>query len=108
MRRTLAGTRATTVSAVGTAILIEDLRDVGELPARAVVVTSAASPDLVLVVRRAVGIVTETGGPASHAAILAREFGIACSVGVSGAMSKIPHGVAIRINGATGEVDVLH
>jgi pyruvate,water dikinase len=49
-------------------------------------------------------VVTEVGGPLSHPAILAREFGIPAVVGVPGAMERIRDGQGVTVDGATGSI----
>ncbi|HOX28632.1 MAG TPA: phosphoenolpyruvate-utilizing N-terminal domain-containing protein, partial [bacterium] len=53
---------------------------------------------------RTAGIVTERGGAASHASILARALGIPCVVGVEGLLERTSDGVEIAIDGGKGEV----
>jgi pyruvate,water dikinase len=54
--------------------------------------------------RMAAGVVTETGGALSHAAIVAREHGIPAVLGVPNATNSIPDGLTITIDGTTGTV----
>jgi len=51
-------------------------------------------------------IITAEGGALSHAAVLARELGIAAVVGVSGAMS-VPDGATVEVDPVAGLVRVL-
>ncbi len=53
------------------------------------------------------GIVTDNGGLLSHAAIVAREYGIPGVVGTREATERIANGVLVRVDGDTGEVTVL-
>ncbi len=53
------------------------------------------------------GFITERGGRASHAAILARALGIPAVSGLKGVSRHVKNGDEVLINGATGEV-VLH
>jgi len=53
------------------------------------------------------GIVTDAGGLLSHAAIVAREYGIPGVVGTREATELIPDGTRVRVNGEAGEVVVL-
>jgi nucleoside-diphosphate-sugar epimerase/phosphohistidine swiveling domain-containing protein len=55
----------------------------------------------------AAAVVTELGGPMSHAAVVAREFGFPCVVDVHGATKFLPSGALIEVDGATGEIHVL-
>ena len=53
----------------------------------------------------AAGIVTELGGPLSHAAIVAREFGVPSVVNVVGATRAIRTGDVLRVDGDRGVVE---
>ena len=53
------------------------------------------------------GIVTDSGGALSHAAIVAREYGIPGVVGTRDATVQIPDGAQVRVDGDAGEVTVL-
>ena len=53
------------------------------------------------------GIVTDNGGLLSHAAIVAREYGIPGVVGTREATEKIANGMRVRVDGDAGEVTVL-
>lgn len=52
-------------------------------------------------------IVTDNGGLLSHAAIVAREYGIPGVVGTRDATVQIADGVRVRVDGDSGEVTVL-
>lgn len=52
------------------------------------------------------GIVTMTGGPTSHAAILARSLGIPAVMGAKGIMEKINPGALLIVDGDKGKVIV--
>jgi pyruvate,water dikinase len=53
------------------------------------------------------GVVTDTGGMLTHAAIAAREYSIPAVVGTWNATASIRNGDLIRIDGSAGIVDVL-
>jgi nucleoside-diphosphate-sugar epimerase/phosphohistidine swiveling domain-containing protein len=55
----------------------------------------------------AAAVVTELGGPMSHAAVVAREFGFPCVVDVQGATKSLPPGALVEVDGTTGEIHVL-
>ncbi|WHS36195.1 PEP/pyruvate-binding domain-containing protein [Auritidibacter ignavus] len=55
----------------------------------------------------AAGVITETGGVLSHAAIVAREYGIPAVLGVVGATTRIEDGSRITIDGSAGTVTLL-
>lgn len=52
-------------------------------------------------------VVTELGGPMSHAAVVAREFGIPCVVDVHDATRRLPPGALIEVDGTAGTIQVL-
>ena len=49
-------------------------------------------------------VVTDNGGLMSHAAIMAREFGIPAVVGTRDGTLRIPDGATVRVDGDNGEV----
>jgi pyruvate,water dikinase len=53
----------------------------------------------------AAGVVTELGGSLSHAAVVAREFGVPSVVNVEGATRAIRTGDLVRVDGGTGVVE---
>lgn len=55
----------------------------------------------------AAAVVTELGGPMSHAAVVAREFGVPCVVDVHGATRRLPPGALVEVDGGTGDIRVL-
>jgi len=55
----------------------------------------------------AAAVVTELGGPMSHAAVVAREFGFPCVVDAQGATRSLPPGALVEVDGTTGEIHVL-
>jgi pyruvate,water dikinase len=54
------------------------------------------------------GVVTDTGGMLTHAAIAAREYGIPAVVGTWNATTSVRNGDIVRVNGATGAVEILN
>ncbi|MDO9456972.1 phosphoenolpyruvate--protein phosphotransferase [Nocardioides sp.] len=61
--------------------------------------TAGLDPAIIL------ALVTERGGPTSHTAIIARQLGIPCLVGVAGALS-LEAGVPVLVDGVAGTVEV--
>jgi nucleoside-diphosphate-sugar epimerase/phosphohistidine swiveling domain-containing protein len=55
----------------------------------------------------AAAVVTELGGPMSHAAVVAREFGIPGVVDVQDATRRLPPGALVEVDGESGEIQVL-
>ena len=55
----------------------------------------------------AAGVVTELGGPLSHAALVAREYGVPTVVNVAGVMMALRTGDRVRVDGTRGTVERL-
>ena len=91
----------------GTARLVDDAADFGRIQQGDVLVTRNTSPYFNVVLPLLGAIVTDRGGQLSHAAIVAREYGIPGVVGTRDATTTIPDGARIRVDGTTGEVHVL-
>ncbi len=72
-----------------------------------VVVTEMIRPYMVPLLREAAAIVTEEGGVASHAAVLARELRLPCVVGVHGATRILHTGTPLFVSVRTGSVYVV-
>lgn len=86
------------------------IRDVTELPLvrdGEVLVTPSTGPTFNVVLPLLKALVTERGGALSHAAIVAREYGIPGVVGCRDATNRIKTGTRVRVDGAKGEVWIL-
>lgn len=98
-----------TGAAVGEAIaaaevcVIRSTADIARFRDGAILVTEATDPDWVPVMRRAAGIVTDHGGPTSHAAIVSRELGVPAVVGAGRATAMLREGQVITLSCAEGE-----
>jgi rifampicin phosphotransferase len=69
-----------------------------------VLVARHTDPGWIALFANASGIVVERGSLLSHSAIVARELGIPCVVGLKGAMDWIVTGEEIEVDGAAGTV----
>ena len=72
-----------------------------------VLVTESTSEAFNILLPLLGAIVTDNGGLLSHAAIVAREYGIPGVVGTREATERIADGVRVRVDGDAGEVTVL-
>ncbi|MEA5623383.1 putative PEP-binding protein [Nostoc sp. UHCC 0251] len=75
-----------------------------QLPKGVILVIPAIAPDWLPLLQQVSGIITEQGGLTSHAAILARELGIAAVVNATSATSLIQTGERLLLDGDRGEV----
>ncbi len=49
----------------------------------------------------------EVGGPMTHGAVVAREYGIPAVVGVTRAVARLKTGQWVRVDGSEGQVVIL-
>jgi phosphohistidine swiveling domain-containing protein len=70
-----------------------------------VLVAAGTDFDLALNLTLAGAVVTEEDGILSHAAVVARERGIPCVIGVTGATSRLQTGTVVTVNGDSGTVE---
>lgn len=94
-------------SITGIARVIIKLSDAGRLNRGEILVTATTSPPWTPLFATAGGIVTDTGGPLSHCAIVAREYGLPAVVGTGMATGVIQDGQQIEVNGDSGEVRIV-
>ena len=91
----------------GTARVVAGPEDFNRVREGDVLVTVATSASINVVLPLLGAIVTDRGGLLSHAAIVAREYGIPGVVGTRDATRVIPDGARVRVDGRTGRVEVL-
>jgi pyruvate,water dikinase len=72
-----------------------------------VVVTRAVTPALAMIVDGCAALVSETGGLLDHGAALAREIGITCVVGCTGAWAQLGDGMLVAVDGDAGLVSMM-
>lgn len=90
-------------TATGTARVLQSPSEAGKLQPGDIVVTENISPDWDPVLKKVAGIVTNSGGRTSHAAIVARELGVPAVVGAVNATMKIRDGAAITVSCSEGK-----
>jgi len=80
------------------------------LPVDGKVILAAAvlTPQVVTSVERErlLAIVAEAGGRFSHAAVLARAFGVPCVVGLPGLLPRLEQGMQLAVDGGRGTVEL--
>lgn len=103
----LRGIAASGGSYEGPARRVAGPAEFGRIQRGDVLVTEATSEAFNILLPLLGAIVTDNGGALSHAAIVAREYGIPGVVGTREATERIPDGARVRVDGETGEVEVL-
>ena len=91
----------------GPARFVSSLEEFDQVQEGEILVCRMTNPAWVVLFTKIAGLVTEAGGTVSHPAVVAREFGIPAVVGTGNAGERIRTGDRIRVNGATGVVDIL-
>jgi phosphohistidine swiveling domain-containing protein len=91
----------------GIARLVLDPRDMDRVRKGDLLITRATSPAYNALLPLIGGVVTDRGGTLSHAAVVAREYGIPAVVGTGNATELIRDGARVRIDGATGTVELF-
>ena len=104
-RDTLEGAGASSGRVTGVARVILDPHS-AHLEPGAILVAPSTDPGWTPLFLTAGGLVMEMGGPMSHGAIVAREYGIPAVVGVRGATELIRTGQTITIDGSAGTVSL--
>ena len=93
--------------AEGTARIVKSAEEFGRLQQGDILVCQVTNPTWAPIFQRIAGAVSDIGGSMSHAAIVAREYGLPAVVGTGTATSRIKDGQRIRIDGARGVVTIL-
>ena len=105
-KRILVGTPGSPGRAQGTARIIAGPDDFHRFQPGDVLVAHTTTPIWTPLLNIASAVVTEVGGPFSHAAIVTREFGIPLVNGALDATQVIVDGVPIVVDGSAGIVEL--
>jgi pyruvate,water dikinase len=84
--------------------VLSSLADGAKLEPGDILVARSTDPSWTPLFLIAGGIILEEGGPLSHAAIVAREFGLPAVLNVTGAMRHLAEGSEVEVNGTAGVV----
>jgi pyruvate,water dikinase len=98
------GLGASPGTAVGRVRVLRDPREGAALEAGEILVAPMTNPDWVPVIRRAGGLVTDSGGMTCHAAIVSRELGVPCIVGARDATGVLADGMLVTVDADHGAV----
>jgi pyruvate, water dikinase len=92
----------------GPARVIRDVSEMARVQSGDVLVADMTDPDWEPVMKRASAIVTNRGGRTCHAAIIARELGIAAVVGCGNATQTIREGQEVTVSCAEGDTGYVY
>jgi phosphohistidine swiveling domain-containing protein len=100
----LKGTSGSPGVARGPARVVRDVSEFGKLRAGDVLVAPVTNPAWTPLFQRAAAIVVDTGGAASHAAIVAREYGIPAVMATMNGTKELKDGQWVQVDGSRGLV----
>ena len=93
--------------AEGIARVVKSVDDINRLRHGDILVCRITNPSWAPVFQKIAAAVSDIGGSMSHAAIVAREYGLPAVVGTGTATQKIKDGQRIRVDGGRGVVTIL-
>ena len=101
------GCGASSGIAEGPARVLTDVNQIGEIRDGEILVCPVTAPSWAPVFGKIKAAVSDIGGSMSHAAIVAREYGMPAVVGTGDATKRIRTGQRVRVDGDRGIVQVL-
>ena len=105
--RTSRGYAASPGVVEGIARVVRDVNEIGTVQQGEVLVCSVTAPSWGPVFPKIAAAVSDIGGMMSHAAIVAREYGLPAVVGTGHATKLIKTGDRVRVDGDNGTVTIL-
>ena len=91
----------------GIAHVVTSVDEIGSIREGEVLVCPVTAPSWAPVFGKIKAAVSDIGGAMSHAAIVAREYGLPAVVGTGHATKRIKTGQRVRVDGTSGLVTVL-
>jgi pyruvate,water dikinase len=91
----------------GPARVLKNVNDIGQIRDGEILVCPVTAPSWAPVFGKILAAVSDIGGTMSHAAIVAREYGMPAVVGTGQATKRIKTGQRLRVDGDRGIVTIL-
>ena len=104
-RALVSGTPASPGRATGLVRVVRGAQDFDQLQPGEILVAPLTAPAWTPLFTRAAAVVTDVGSLASHASIIAREYGIPAVVGCGDATARLGTGMRVTVDGSTGNVE---
>jgi len=105
--REIKGFAASRGVAEGIARVVKSVDEIGRLRHGDILVCQVTNPTWAPIFQKIAAAVSDIGGSMSHAAIVAREYGLPAVVGTGTATHTIKDGQRIRVDGGRGVVTIL-
>ncbi len=93
--------------ATGRVRIIKEAKDFSKLSSGEIIVAPSTTPAWTVLFGVASAIITDVGGSLSHAAIVAREYGIPAVLGTDIGTLKLKDGDYVRVDGTSGTVNLV-
>ncbi len=106
-RNKLQGIGASPGQVEGKIKVLQNFQVVADIDRETIIVVPYTDSGWAVVLARAGGLIAEVGGRLSHGAIVAREYGIPAVMDIHNATQFLHDGQRVRIDGATGIVEIL-
>lgn len=90
----------------GTVTVVRDPSELSDLNGT-ILVCRSTDPGWVPLFPTAAGLLVERGSLLSHAAIVAREMGKPCIVGIKGLLSQVETGDEVTFDGSSGKIEII-
>ena len=100
----LRGSAGSSGIASGPVRIVNNVSEFGKLQRGDILVAPLTNPAWTPLFQRAAAVVVDTGGAASHAAIVAREYGVPAVMGTINGTTQLHDGQWIRVDGSRGFV----
>ena len=100
------GLPASRGTATGTARIVRTLAEADRIEEGDILVCDMTTPAWTPLFASLGGIVADSGGPLSHCAVVAREYGVPCVVGTRTGSRVIPDGARVTVDGGQGLVRI--
>jgi phosphohistidine swiveling domain-containing protein len=101
----VSGVPASPGRATGPVRVIRGPAEFDQLQPGEILVAPLTAPAWTPLFTKAAAVVTDVGSPASHASIIAREYGIPAVVGCGDATARLRTGMRVTVDGSTGNVE---
>ncbi len=101
----VSGSPASPGRATGSVRVIRGPDEFDQLQPGEILVAPLTAPGWTPLFTRAAAVVTDVGSAASHASIIAREYGIPAVVGCDDATARLRTGMRVTVDGSTGNVE---
>ena len=90
----------------GVARIVKSVEEISRLQFGDILVCQVTNPTWAPIFQKIAAAVSDIGGSMSHAAIVAREYGLPAVVGTGNATAEIKDGQRIRVDGGRGIVTI--